>query len=63
MVDLVVADGAVHVELGVAAAVVVPVDERHDLSAGVGGVAESVLIEEFAFERGTPARVQSPLTG
>jgi hypothetical protein len=36
---------------GVPAAVVVPVDERHELDVGVGEVSEPVLVEQFALER------------
>ena len=52
VVDLFVAEGGFHVQRGVAPAVVVPVDERHDLDACLGDVAEPVLVEQLALERG-----------
>ncbi len=51
MVVLFVADGWLVVECGVASLVVVPVEEAHDLGAGVGVDAEAVLVEQFALER------------
>ena len=49
--DLFVADGGLHVQRGVSAAVVVPVEKRHDFGAGLGQIPEAVLVDEFALER------------